>query len=96
MKKRETRLLRFLSALILLVSVFLSLTSCDIKTPPDVDYASNYFEEYNIPNFHKAKFRTAERLFRDYSPYEIPDVKTLAENTAKLYFENFHEKIKIF
>lgn len=93
MKRRELRLLSVLSSLFLLISLFLSLASCDIRTPKDVDYASNYLKEYNVPDFDRAKFRTTERVFRDYSALEIPDAKTLAENTAALYFQNFHEKI---
>ena len=93
MKRTGSRLLGILTLLVISVSIALSLTSCDIKTPSNIDYASNYFEEYNLPDFDTKKFRKAERIFRDYSPLEIPDAKTLAEATAALYFENFHEKI---
>ena len=93
MKRTGFKLLSVLTLLIVSISIALSLTSCDIKTPSSIDYASNYLKDYSIPDFDRAKFRTTERIFRDYSPLELPDAKTLAESTAALYFENFHEKI---
>ena len=93
MKRTNLRLLCILTLLVISASLTFSLASCDIKTPASVDYASNYLKEYDVPDFDRAKFRTTERIFRDYSPLELPDAKTLAENTAALYFENFHEKI---
>ena len=94
MKRFGFRLLGILTLLVLSLSIALSLVSCDIKTPSDIDYASTHLKDFeNIPTFNRAKFRKVECLFRDYSALEIPDAKALAESTAKLYFENFHEKI---
>ncbi len=93
MKRRAFRLLGVLALLAILASFVLPLSSCGISTPENIDYASNYFVDYDIPNFDKSKFRTAERIFRDYCAMEIPDAKTLAATTAELYFEKFHEKI---
>ena len=94
MKRIGFRLLGILTLLVLSATVALSLVSCNIKTPPDVDYASNYIKEHeDIPTFDRAKFRTVERMFRDYSALTIPSAKTLAETTITLYLENFHEKI---
>ena len=96
MKRTSFRLLGILTLLFLSLSIAFSLSSCGMGPSEGMDYASDYLKENeSIPLFDRAKFRTVERIFRDYSPLEIPDSKSLAEATASLYFENFHDNIDV-
>ena len=90
MKRSSFSLLSLIVLLIISILVSTSLTSCQIKVPTDIDYASNHFDDYNLPEYNKARIRTAERIFRDYSVITLPYSKTLAESTISLYIEHVH------
>ena len=73
------------------VALTLVFSSCDL-TEPD-DYAATHLADYGIPSFDKAKFRSVERLYRDYFVTELPDSDEMAATVAALYFTNYDGKI---
>lgn len=77
--------------LIFIPLVFSHLTACDMPIPPE--YTASHMDKYFVPEFDKSKLQAVERIYRDYYVKDIPDPRELAEQTANLYFENFHEKI---
>ena len=81
----------FVTALVIVIACTFVFTSCDL-TEPD-EYTASHLSDYDVPDFDKAKFRSLERLFRDYFVEELPPPETMAERVAALYFENFDGKI---
>ena len=88
-KERRKRI--FILALVLSIACTLVFSSCDL-TEPD-EYAASHLSDFDVPDFDKSKFRSLERLFRDYFVEELPPPEEMAERTSAIYFENFHEKI---
>lgn len=88
-KEKQKRI--FIPILLLLISFTFVFSSCDL-TEPD-EYAASHLSDYDVPDFDKAKMRSLERLFRDYFIEELPSPEEMAERTATLYFENYHEII---
>ncbi len=89
MVKRQKRFL----VLTLLFSIAFTFifSSCDL-TEPD-EYVASHLSDYDVPDFDRDKFRSLERLFRDYFVEELAPAEDMAGVVAALYFENFHEKI---
>lgn len=81
----------FIPILLLFIASTLVFSSCDL-TEPD-EYATSHLSDYDVPSFDKAKFRALERMFRDFFVEDLPPSEEMAERTAALYFENYHEKI---
>ena len=90
MKQRNLRLLGVFSFLILLISISLSVSSCSFSSSANIDYVADRLSEYDIPDFDKAKFRAAEKIFHKYAANDLPDAQTLAESTVSVYLESFH------
>ena len=86
MKKR-----RFFKTILLILSLCISLSF--ISCSAEEDFVVGNLEQYEIPDFDKAKLKGTEIVFRDYYVKELPSAKVLADKTAEIYFENFHEKI---
>ena len=57
------------------------------------DFASSYFEKLGIPSFDTVKFRRVETLYENHYVTSLDSAEVLANKTAELYFEQFHEKI---
>ena len=88
MKKLTRTPLRTVLLLAVISSLLLSFNSC-----VETDYVADRFNEYNISGFNKEKFKTVERIYRDYYVDELPSSAELAKETADIYFEKYHEKI---
>ena len=73
------------------VALTLVFSSCDL-TEPD-EYAATHLADYGVPDFDKAKFRSLERLYRDYFVTDLPDSDEMAATVAALYFANYDGKI---
>ena len=79
-------------ALFLIITILtLGTVSCSLPVPSE--YVAGNLGSYNVPDFNTSKFKAVENVYRDYFVRDLPDAETLAELTATLYFENFHEKI---
>ena len=91
MKHLRAVLPRLLTLLILSLTLIFNLASCDMPVPPE--YTASHLDKYFVPEFDKSKLQAVERIYRDYYVESLPDPEELAEQTAKLYFESFHEKI---
>ncbi len=77
--------LRLLFLSVTLLCTVLLLTSCD--------FAADRLSDLGVPDFNESKFTAVERYYRDYYVSDIPEPDEMAEKTAALYFENYHEKI---
>ena len=88
MKKTYRRLLSLILLCFTISTLLLSLSSCF-----ETDYVADRFDEYNISGFDEQKFKTVERIYRDYYVEDLPKSSTLAKETADIYFEKYHEKI---
>lgn len=79
-------------ALFLLITI-LTLGTASCRLPVPSEYVAGNLGDYDVPDFNASKFKAVECVYRDYYVHDLPDAKALAELTASLYFENFHEKI---
>lgn len=89
-KRALAKRLFMLAALVLSLAVI--LTSC-VGTPTRTEYAANYLSQYGVPDFDTSKFKVIERIYRDYYVEDIPEAEKMAEATAAVYFNSFHENI---
>lgn len=88
MKKLNSGILRVILLLAFVSSLLLSLNSC-----VETDYVADRFDEYNISGFNENKFKTVERIYRDYYVEDLPPSADLAKKTTDIYFAKYHEKI---
>ncbi len=88
MKKINDGLIRFILLLAVISSLLLSFNSC-----VETDYVADRFSEYNICGYDKEKFKTVERIYRDYYVENLPNATQLAKETVDIYFEKYHEKV---
>ena len=86
--KNKIRILSLFSLFILTLLLVAPMSSCTSD-----DYAAAHLSDYEVPAFNEKKFQKVERFYRDYYVTDIPDAKTMAKNTAEIYFNNYHEKI---
>ncbi len=89
-KQRKRTHLKLLAAASLIFILALALTSC--SSPPS-NFITSYLDDYGVPDFVESKMKGIEVVYRDYYVEDLPETKKLAEDTAALYFEHFHEKI---
>lgn len=91
MKQKRLKILAFLSLVLLSLSLLFGLSACDM--PVSSEYTAAHLDKYDLPSFEKSKLQAIERIYRDYYVTDIPAPELLAEKTAQLYFEKFHENI---
>ena len=90
MRKNKGSLLR-LSLLFILVIIASVIFTCCI--PLASDYAASYLDSYDVPSFDKSKLREVERVYMKYYVEKLPSPSEMAEKTASVYFDTYHEKI---
>ena len=83
---------RAIALLLALVIICASFTSCDrvFSNDPELDpssVAAMLGKDADIPDFNKNLFLTIETCFKDYYYTELPDNKTLAEQTKAAFAE---------
>lgn len=88
--KLKVSLVKIFAVTLFAITLVFALTSCGDSSSA---YMSSYLDELGVPEFNKSKLRGIEIVYRDYYVEDLPDANTLATETAKLYFEHFHEKI---
>ena len=88
MKKNSNGLVRFILLLAVISSLLLSFNSC-----VETDYVADRLSEYNISGYDKEKFKTVERIYRDYYVDDLPPSSELAKKTVDIYLEKYHEKV---
>lgn len=89
-KQRTHTYLKVLAVASLIFILALGLTSCAATSS---DYVTSYLDDLGVPDFIESKMKGIEVVYRDYYVEDLPESKKLAEDTASLYFEHFHEKI---
>lgn len=89
-KQRKRTHLKIIAIASLIFILALALTSCD-SAPSD--FITSYLDDLGVPDFVNSKMKGIEVVYRDYYVEDLPEAKKLAEDTAALYFEHFHDKI---
>ncbi len=89
-KQRKRTRLKIIAVASLIFILALALTSCD-SAPSD--FITSYLDDFGVPDFVDSKMKGIEVVYRDYYVEDLPETKKLAEDTAALYFEHFHDKI---
>lgn len=92
MKQKRLKLLFLITSLVLAFSIFSPLSSCS-SCSSDSYAATHLAENHGVPAFNQAKLETVERFYRDHYVTDIPPAAEMAEKTATVYFENYHENI---
>ena len=89
-KQRKRTHLKIIAIASLIFILALALASCD-SAPSD--FITSYLDDFGVPDFVNSKMKGIEVVYRDYYVEDLPEAKKLAEDTAALYFEHFHDKI---
>ena len=96
MKRTRKQITRLLTFILLVLSLLFSQTSCVIiyyVSDSNTDYACEYFDSYDVPDFDESKYKEFERVYNAYYYLELPAPKEMARLTCEVFFEDYTKKL---
>ena len=96
MKRTRKQITRLLTLILLVLSLLFSQTSCviiDYVWDSNTDYACDYFDSYEVPDFDSSKYKEFERIYNAYYYLELPAPEEMARLTCEVFFNDYTKKL---